>query len=98
MTAAAQALSDQDIEVLAVVGADGVRPVVNLLVAPEQSDLLGLADSSARVRLALRNPRDDGRPEQATVQFESLYRAAKAPAKTPVKVISKAAPLTAGAK
>src|SRR5581483_827199 len=34
-------------------------PVVTLLATPHEADILALADSGARVRLALRNPLDD---------------------------------------
>lgn len=44
------------IEVLTVGAMEGSRPVVNLLVHPAEADLLGLADTTARIRLTLRNP------------------------------------------
>lgn len=56
----------QNIEVLSVNPAGDGRspvPVVTLLVAPEGADTAGLGDSTARVRLELRNPLDDGRAD-----------------------------------
>jgi pilus assembly protein CpaB len=51
----------QNIEVLRVdASADARQPVVTLLVKPEEADMLGLGDSSARIRLTLRNPLDKG--------------------------------------
>ncbi len=35
------------------------NPVVTLLVKPQEADILGLADSAARIRLVLRNPTDE---------------------------------------
>ncbi len=50
----------QNIEVLRVDGvADGRYPVVTLLVRPEEADALGLGDSTARIRLILRNSLDE---------------------------------------
>lgn len=48
----------QNVEVLNLGSAEGGRPVVNVLLKPEDADLAGLADSTARVRLLLRNPED----------------------------------------
>jgi len=42
-------------------------PMVTLVTTPAQADALGLADSSARIRLTLRNPHDPG-----TIPHESL--------------------------
>lgn len=56
----------QNIEVLAVNPTGDGRspvPVVTLLVDPQGADLAGLGDSTARLRLVLRNPLDDGKPE-----------------------------------
>jgi pilus assembly protein CpaB len=52
----------QGIEVLNAAGNEGGRPVVNLVVTPEEADILGLADSVARLRLLLRNEGDSKRP------------------------------------
>src|SRR5258708_3112581 len=64
----------QNIEVLTTSPADNGRPRVNLLVAPEDADLLGLADSSARVRIALRNPGDSARPNQVIILVANLLQ------------------------
>jgi Flp pilus assembly protein CpaB len=64
----------QNIEVLSTSGPDNGRPVVNLLVAPDEGDVLGLADSSARVRLVLRNPSDEGRPLQNIIPASTLLQ------------------------
>jgi pilus assembly protein CpaB len=56
----------QNVEVLAVNAAGDNRsavPVITLLVEPEGADMAGLGDSTARLRLTLRNPLDDGQPE-----------------------------------
>ncbi|MEO8131094.1 MAG: Flp pilus assembly protein CpaB [Bryobacteraceae bacterium] len=64
----------QNVEVLTVSPPDGGKPVVNLLVAPEDAELLGLADSAARVRLVLRNPADDSRRSTTLLPASSLFR------------------------
>jgi pilus assembly protein CpaB len=79
----------QNIEVLTVSGPDGGKPVVNLLVTPEESELLGLADSSARVRLALRNPADTEMRPQSVVPASSLFR--QSPATAPRSAVPLAA-------
>jgi Flp pilus assembly protein CpaB len=48
----------QNVEVLNVPAPENGRHVVNLVVTPEEADLLGLADSIGRIRLVLRNPKD----------------------------------------
>lgn len=48
----------EDVEVLGVQGAEGARPVVTLLVRPEDADRLSLADSSMQLRVLARNPND----------------------------------------
>jgi pilus assembly protein CpaB len=53
----------QNVEVLSVnLQGDGrtPQPVVTLLLTPEGAGLAGLGDSAARLRLALRNPLDEG--------------------------------------
>jgi Flp pilus assembly protein CpaB len=66
----------QNIQLLSVSTLDNGRPVANLLVQPEEADLLGLADSAARVRLVLRNPSDEGRPTQGVIPVSDLIRIA----------------------
>lgn len=48
----------EDVEVLGVQGADAQRPVVTLLVRPEDADRLSLADASTQLRVVARNPND----------------------------------------
>jgi pilus assembly protein CpaB len=67
----------QGVEVLAIAAPEANRPVLNLLVTPEQGDVLGLADSTARLRVVLRNPKDDGQPDRETVQVDNLIRPVK---------------------
>jgi len=50
-------------------------PVVTLLAAPADADILALADSGARVRLTLRNPLDDATRKRAPMTFENLMKA-----------------------
>ncbi len=67
----------QNIEVLAVNPAGDSRspvPVVTLLVDPEGADKAGLGDSTARVRIMLRNPLDDGAPETRTITSSSVMQ------------------------
>jgi hypothetical protein len=52
--------------------------VVTLLVTPEQADLLALADTSARLRMTLRNPFDKERPAPGTLTLASLTQPGKA--------------------
>jgi pilus assembly protein CpaB len=75
----------QNIEVLSVNSAgDGhsVNPVVTLLVDPQGADMAGLGDSTAHVRLALRNPLDDGKPDQPRVTVPGMLQSSTAPART----------------
>ena len=48
----------EDVEVLNVQGADQQRPVVTLLVQPQDADRLSLADASMQLRIVARNPND----------------------------------------
>jgi Flp pilus assembly protein CpaB len=50
-------------------------PVVTLLASPREADVLALADSGARVRLALRNPLDDGTRNRAPLMLPGVMRA-----------------------
>ena len=50
-------------------------PVVTLLAKPAQADVLGLADSGARVRLTLRNPLDEETRPRGTLSLGSVMRA-----------------------
>ena len=62
----------QNVSVLGLSSPDNGRPVVNLLVTPEEAELIGLADSTARVRLALRNPQDTARTASNVVRNDRL--------------------------
>jgi Flp pilus assembly protein CpaB len=59
--------------------------VVNLVVTPEDAELLGLADSTTRVRLVLRNPSDVSRRPQAVLPASSLFRQSSGP---PVRAVA----------
>lgn len=47
--------------------------VVTVLVKPEQAELLALADSATRVRLALRNPADSGQQASRRLALNQLF-------------------------
>jgi pilus assembly protein CpaB len=64
----------QGVEVLTVSTADAGKPVVNVVVTPQDAELLGLADSTVRIRLVLRNPSDDGRVQQSLIPASSLFK------------------------
>jgi Flp pilus assembly protein CpaB len=67
----------QNIEVLTVNPAGDNRslvPVVTLLVDPEGADKAGLGDSTARLRITLRNPLDDGAPDSRTVTAPAIMQ------------------------
>ncbi|BDC52230.1 hypothetical protein F183_A45450 [Bryobacterales bacterium F-183] len=49
-------------------------PSVTLLVTPEEADALALADSTTRVRLALRNPTDPNKDPRPTLPLGSVMR------------------------
>lgn len=69
----------QNIEVLAINPTGDGRspvPVVTLLVDPQGADLAGLGDSTARLRLTLRNPLDDGKPEPRRVSGPTIMKSA----------------------
>jgi pilus assembly protein CpaB len=78
----------QNVEVLTVSPTDAGKPVVNLLVSPEDAELLGLADSTARVRLVLRNPADQGRLAQSLLPASSLLRSSGGSASRPPQVVN----------
>lgn len=48
-------------------------PVVTVLTSPENADLLALADSGAKVRIALRNPLDENSVPRKTVALGPLF-------------------------
>ncbi len=47
-------------------------PVVTVLVEPHDADLLGIADSYGRIRLALRNPSDQGKESKGAMTLMSV--------------------------
>jgi pilus assembly protein CpaB len=49
-------------------------PVVTLLAKPMEADILALADSGARVRLALRNPLDQAMRSRSAMSLGSVMR------------------------
>jgi pilus assembly protein CpaB len=70
----------QNIEVLAVSAAGdghGASPVITLLVDPEGADMAGLGDSTAHLRLTLRNPLDDSKPDLRRVTVPTILQAKK---------------------
>ena len=54
-------------------------PIVTLLVDQTEADALALADSSGRVRLTLRNPKDDKRTARTALTLMSLMHSAAPP-------------------
>jgi Flp pilus assembly protein CpaB len=72
----------QDIEVLSVNPAGDGRapvPVVTLLVDPQGADMAGLGDSTAHLRLALRNPLDEGKPDQRRISVPAMLQPTASP-------------------
>ena len=55
-------------------------PVVNLLVTPEQAELLSLASNQTKIQLVLRNPLDTDTPQTPSIAMSSVFSDA-APAK-----------------
>jgi Flp pilus assembly protein CpaB len=49
-------------------------PVVTVLATPHDADLLGVADSYARIRLLLRNPLDEAQTHRSTLDLAELFR------------------------
>jgi len=65
-------------------------PSVTLLTNPADADSLALADSAARIRLALRNPLDEATRSRTPLTFDSLLRTsgqASSPSATPLTKI-----------
>lgn len=50
-----------------------IVPVINLLVTPEQAELLSLASSEAKIQLVLRNPLDVTKTTTSGVALEALF-------------------------
>ena len=54
-----------------------VVPVVNLLVTPEQAEILSLASNETRIQLVLRNPLDTQSPKTPGVSVAGLFSSGK---------------------
>lgn len=65
-------------------------PVVNLLVTPEQAEILSLASSQTRIQLVLRNPLDTAISQPPGTAVSSLFSGVEV--KTPVSAPVKARP------
>jgi Flp pilus assembly protein CpaB len=57
-------------------------PAVTLLTNPADADVLALADSGARVRLALRNPLDNATRPRTALTLDAILRASGAASKS----------------
>jgi pilus assembly protein CpaB len=66
--------------------------VVNLLVTPEQAQLLSLASNQTKIQLVLRNPLDTETPKTASMAMNSVLSDASAPAKPKNVTFKKSAP------
>jgi Flp pilus assembly protein CpaB len=83
----------ENVRILAVSSPDanGNRPagaVVTILLKAQDTDMVSLADSGSRIRLALRNPVDEGTTPRQSVTLAGLFspggkQGADAPATTP---------------
>jgi len=60
-------------------------PVVNLLVTPEQAEVLSLAGNETRIQLVLRNPLDTQFAKPPGAAMAGLFADSKAPAPAPAK-------------
>lgn len=61
-------------------------PVVNLLVTPEQAELLSLASNQTKIQLVLRNPLDTKTAKTPGIAMASLFSDGGAPAPKPANV------------
>jgi pilus assembly protein CpaB len=70
--------------------------VVNMLVTPEQAEILSLASNETRIQLVLRNPTDTEEVETTGTAIQYLFdnhgKAPAAPPPPPPRQVSKAAP------
>jgi pilus assembly protein CpaB len=62
-------------------------PVVNMLVTPEQAEILSLASNETRIQLVLRNPTDKEVSKTKGTSIAYLFGAPEVPAKPPVKAV-----------
>ena len=67
-------------------------PVVNLLVTPEQAEILSLASNETRIQLVLRNPLDTKTASTPGVAMASLFSGGAPAPKVERAVVRKAAP------
>jgi Flp pilus assembly protein CpaB len=65
----------QNVQVLSVEAPAEGRSVVNLIVNAQEAALVGLADSTSRVRLTLRSNGDDAREAAHVVTSADMFRA-----------------------
>jgi pilus assembly protein CpaB len=66
--------------------------VVNLLVTPEQAQLLSLASNQTKIQLVLRNPLDTDTPKTPSMAMNSVLSDATAPAKPKGVAVKRPAP------
>jgi len=100
----------QHMEVLAVSpqaensGGRSARQVITLLATPTEADMLGLADSVARIRVTLRNPMDEQRGRPSAMTLPVLFGQGKVAAVAPPllraakPVVPRALPVSASAQ
>jgi pilus assembly protein CpaB len=67
-----------------------VVPVVNLLVNPEQAEILSLASNEARIQLVLRNPLDTQVAKTSGTSVQALYSGSAPAQPTPSKPVARA--------
>jgi pilus assembly protein CpaB len=70
-------------------------PVVNLLVTPEQAELLSLASNQTKIQLVLRNPLDTDTPETPAFFAANLFSERGSPTPKPPTVLAKKTPAPA---
>ncbi len=67
--------------------------VVNLLVTPEEAELLSLASNQTKIQLVLRNPLDTDTPKTASIAMTNVFSEGNPPPPKPKQVVyKKAAP------
>jgi pilus assembly protein CpaB len=66
--------------------------VVNLLVTPEQAELLSLASSQTKIQLVLRNPLDTETPKTPSIAMASVFSDGAPPVKPKEVAFKKPAP------
>jgi pilus assembly protein CpaB len=66
--------------------------VVNLLVTPEQAQILALASNETKIQLVLRNPLDTKTDEVQSTEMHNLFGTASAPKEKPRTTAVKTAP------